>query len=95
METWILDVASVVNESCFKRGRVLGNSCSKSIQIGFSVSLLHPTLSFPQFVRTPSVQVANVTLRLGHFKAEGSLDIFRSDGLIFRLDKRDRRDATF
>lgn len=49
-------------------------------------------LSLAQFVCAPSVHITNVTVRSGYFKAEGSLEIFQSDGLVFRLDKRGRRD---
>lgn len=44
-----------------------------------------PTLSSPQACRYPSVGRTNVTLEFCYFKAEGPLNIFQSDGLIFRL----------
>lgn len=38
----------------------------------------------------PSVQTTNVTLELLYFRAERSLEISQSDGLIFRLHNRVR-----
>lgn len=38
----------------------------------------------------PSVQTTNVTLELLYFRAERSLEISQSDGLIFRLYNRVR-----
>ena len=50
-----------------------------------------PTLSSPQTCRYPLVERTNVTLEFCYFKAEGSLNIFQSDGLIFRLHISDHR----